>query len=115
MTVDDDGSGGALGSVGDAAHQRGLAGAVRTDEADQLARMSLEVDAVEDFQAAEAFLHPEIIRAGPVRPPRLEHARRDGNQAHRSAVARVARRATRRHSHDAADETSAAGHAEMRR
>ena len=43
--------------AGDAVDERRLAGAVRTDEADELALMDLEVDVVDGAQAAEGDRH----------------------------------------------------------
>ena len=48
---------GTLAAVADTAHERGLAGAVRPDQAEQLAAPRVEVDAVEHQQAAEMLAH----------------------------------------------------------
>ena len=47
-------AGRALGAVGDAAHQRGLARAAWADQSQQLAAAGLQVDAFQHLQAAEA-------------------------------------------------------------
>ena len=56
LSVDGDVSSGRLFEPVDAAQERGLAGTGRSDDADDLARLDLEVDAVEDQVVAECLL-----------------------------------------------------------